>query len=119
MRLFVRCNLLSWQAQKPRAGICRLGTNQLAGRCPLRPLGNFHGGRRHPCVEVLPPADRGEAGLEQSGEVRPARAGSGGNYCRGYVLTLLLYLAKRTVWPFARLAEVIAAAAHVGNAGIT
>jgi hypothetical protein len=52
---------------------------------------------------------RGEAGLEQSGE-GPARAGSGGNYCRGCLLTLLLYLAKRTAWPFARLAEVIAAA---------
>ena len=44
--------------------------------------------------------------------------------CRGYVLTLLLHLAKRTAWPFARLAAVIAAAvifaaAHVANAGIT
>ena len=44
--------------------------------------------------------------------------------CRGFVLTLLLYLAKRTAWPFARFAAVIAAAviiaaAHVGNAGIT
>jgi membrane protease YdiL (CAAX protease family) len=44
--------------------------------------------------------------------------------CRGYVLTLLLHLAKRTAWPFARLAAVMAAAvifaaAHVGNAGIT
>ena len=44
--------------------------------------------------------------------------------CRGYLLILLLYLAKRTAWPFARLAAVIAAAliftaAHVGNAGIT
>ena len=44
--------------------------------------------------------------------------------CRGYVLTLLLYLAKRTAFPFARLAAVIAAAvifaaAHIGNAGIT
>jgi membrane protease YdiL (CAAX protease family) len=44
--------------------------------------------------------------------------------CRGYVLTLLLYLANRTAFPFARLAAVIAAAvifaaAHIGNAGIT
>ena len=44
--------------------------------------------------------------------------------CRGYVLTLLLHLAKRTAWPFARLtavmaAAVIFAAAHVANAGIT
>ena len=44
--------------------------------------------------------------------------------CRGYVLTLLLHLAKRTAWPFARLAAVMAAAvifaaAHIGNAGIT
>src|SRR5215471_14385182 len=44
--------------------------------------------------------------------------------CRGYLLTFLLYLAKRTAWPFARLAAVIAAAvifaaAHVGNGGIT
>ena len=39
--------------------------------------------------------------------------------CRGYLLTLLLYLAKRAALPFARLAAVIAAAAHVGNAGIT
>ena len=43
---------------------------------------------------------------------------------RGYVLTLLLYVASRTAWPFARLGAVIAAAvifaaAHVGNAGIT
>ena len=42
--------------------------------------------------------------------------------CRGYVLTLLLYLAKRTAFPFARLAAVIAAAvifvaAHVGMKG--
>ena len=44
--------------------------------------------------------------------------------CRGYLLTFLLYLAKRTAWPFARMpavitAAVIFAAAHVGNAGIT
>ena len=44
--------------------------------------------------------------------------------CRGYLLTLLLYLAKRAALPFARLAAVIAAAvifaaAHVANAGIT
>jgi membrane protease YdiL (CAAX protease family) len=44
--------------------------------------------------------------------------------CRGYVLTFLLHLAKRTAWPFARLAAVMAAAvifaaAHVANAGIT
>jgi membrane protease YdiL (CAAX protease family) len=44
--------------------------------------------------------------------------------CPGYVLTLLLNLAKCTAWPFARLAAVMAAAvifaaAHVGNAGIT
>jgi len=37
---------------------------------------------------------------------------------------LLLLLAKRTAWPFARLAAVMAAAvifaaAHIGNAGIT
>ena len=44
--------------------------------------------------------------------------------CRGYLLTFLLYLAKPTGWPFARMpavitAAVIFAAAHVGNAGIT
>ena len=44
--------------------------------------------------------------------------------CRGYVLTLLLHLAKRTAWPFPRLAAVVAAAVifaavHAGNAGIT
>ena len=44
--------------------------------------------------------------------------------CRGYVLALLLYLAKRTAWSFARSAAVITAAvifaaAHVGNAGMT
>jgi membrane protease YdiL (CAAX protease family) len=44
--------------------------------------------------------------------------------CRGYMLTLLLCLAKRAAWPFARSVAVIAAAvifaaAHVGNAGIT
>jgi len=44
--------------------------------------------------------------------------------CRGYLLTLLLYFAKRTAWPLAHLASVIAAAVifatgHVGNAGIT
>jgi membrane protease YdiL (CAAX protease family) len=44
--------------------------------------------------------------------------------CRGYVLALLLYLAKRTAWSFARSAAVITAAvifaaAHVGNPGIT
>ena len=44
--------------------------------------------------------------------------------CRGYLLTFLLYLAKRTAWPFARMpavitAAVIFAAAHVGNEGIT
>src|SRR6516225_8540755 len=44
--------------------------------------------------------------------------------CRGYLLTLLMYLAKPTGWPFARMpavitAAVIFAAAHVGNAGIT
>jgi membrane protease YdiL (CAAX protease family) len=44
--------------------------------------------------------------------------------CRGYLLTLLLYFAKRTAWPFAHLAAVTAAAlifaaAHIGNAGIT
>lgn len=44
--------------------------------------------------------------------------------CRGYMLSLLLYLGKRTAWPFSRLAAVIAAAvifaaAHVTNAGIT
>src|SRR5215472_2313140 len=30
--------------------------------------------------------------------------------CRGYLLTLLLYFAKRTAWPLAHLASVIAAA---------
>src|SRR5215831_13952674 len=44
--------------------------------------------------------------------------------CRGYLLTFLLYLAKRTALPFGRLAAVIAAAvifaaAHVGNGEIT
>src|SRR5262249_52237805 len=44
--------------------------------------------------------------------------------CRGYLLTFLLYLAKRAALPFARLAAVIAAAvifaaAHVGDGGIT
>jgi len=44
--------------------------------------------------------------------------------CRGYLLTFLLYLTKRTALPFARMpavitAAVIFAAAHVGNAGIT
>jgi membrane protease YdiL (CAAX protease family) len=44
--------------------------------------------------------------------------------CRGYVLTVLLFLAKRAALPFARLAAVIAAAvifaaAHARNAGIT
>src|SRR5215471_16288464 len=47
-----------------------------------------------------------------------------GIVCRGYVLTLLLYLGRRTAWPFARFAAVIGAAVifaagHVGNAGIT
>jgi membrane protease YdiL (CAAX protease family) len=44
--------------------------------------------------------------------------------CRGYLLTFLLYLTKRTALPFARMpavitAAVIFAAAHLGNAGIT
>jgi hypothetical protein len=93
-----------------KAGICRLGANQLASHGPLHALRTLDVGQRLPPVEVLPPADQGEAGLEQSGEVRSCSGGSGGNYCRGYLLTLLLYLAKRTAWPCARLAEVIAAA---------
>jgi membrane protease YdiL (CAAX protease family) len=44
--------------------------------------------------------------------------------CRGYLLTLLLYFAKRTAWPLAHLAAVTAAAlifalAHIWNEGIT
>jgi membrane protease YdiL (CAAX protease family) len=44
--------------------------------------------------------------------------------CRGYLLTLLLYVAKRTALPSARAPAVIAAAvifaaAHIWNAGIT
>ena len=73
MRLSPRRNLLSWQAEKRRAGICRLGTNQFADCCPLCPLGNFDGCRRRHGVQVLPPADRAETGLEQSRADRPAR----------------------------------------------
>src|SRR5215471_13450312 len=79
IRLFASRSLLSRQTQKPGARICRLGTNQLANRCPLRPLGNFDGCRRRPRVQVLPPADLANAGLEQSRADHLARAGSGGN----------------------------------------
>ena len=78
-RLSSSLDLLSWQAQKPGAGICRLEPNQLADHGPLRPLGNFDGGRCRPPVQVLPPAYRVKTGLEQSRADRSAGAGSGGN----------------------------------------
>ena len=56
-----------------------MGTNQLASRRPLRPRRNFDGSGRCPLVQVLPPADRADAGLEQSCADRPARPSSGRN----------------------------------------